>query len=251
MRRLWWLAALCLPVFLIALAPAEWLLQRAQTRVPGLVWSGAGGSIWHGRVATLQLAGWQLQNLQWQLSPWSLLTLKPGVQLRCDGPALRAAAHLQIDRHGQLAISDLVADAPAATLAPLLRYPGIQLDGQLQARVSAIGLQLAAGAPPLLQRLDGQLEWSAASVRTPLGLGQLGGLQLQARSEADAVIVASLRDTQDLIGLQAELRWQDGALQINARARHQQAAQIANFFRLFARDNGDHYSLEWSWRPPT
>lgn len=251
MRRLWWLAALCLPVFLIALAPAEWLLQRIQARVPELSWSGAEGSIWNGKVARVQFAGWPVQDLHWQLSPWSLLKLKPGLQLRCDGPALRAQAHVQIDRHGQLQVSELVADAPATTLAPLIRYPGIQLDGELQARFSAIGVQLAAGAPPQLQRLDGQLDWSAASVRTPLGLGQLGGLQLQARSEADAVIAATLRDTQELIGLQAELRWQDGALQINARARHQQAAQIANFFRLFARDNGDHYSLEWVWRPPS
>ncbi len=125
-----------------------WLPARVVTdRLPD-AWraSGPDGTLWNGSLQSIDIAGWRLREIRWQLSPASALLgrLAAHVETRVSGGALATDASISL--FGAVSIDTLVADGPIAPLASRLNLP--VSGGQYQVRIDA--LRIVDGWPTRL-----------------------------------------------------------------------------------------------------
>ncbi len=67
-------------VFLVILAPAAWWLKLVP--LPSQIQLGpVSGTLWQGQIQAVSLNGYVLQQVNWQLKPWALLTGKLALSL--------------------------------------------------------------------------------------------------------------------------------------------------------------------------
>ncbi len=147
---------LLLLVLVLQQAPARLLAPALSER--GVVASGFSGTLWRGGVASLALpvSGRYLQlgRVQWRVSPWSLLWLRPELNLESRWGAQRGRAELSASAWGGVLLHelDLVLDAGLSRL-----WLPVELRGQLELNGRELGWSESA-----IRSGGGSLVWRQA-----------------------------------------------------------------------------------------
>ncbi len=169
LRWLSWLVLLLVfVVVLLVRAPARLLpmvLPEAQVSLQGLE-----GTLWHGRASralfNTSAGPIQLGELEWRLSPASLLTLSPTIALESHWGDQNGAAEVTLRGRNDVVLRDVDMTIDAGLLQQLAP---VAMDGRLA--LTASYLHLTDGLPVQAQgRLVWeQGAWNAPRARLPLG----------------------------------------------------------------------------------
>jgi general secretion pathway protein N len=111
---------LCFLLFVITTIPAGII----RTVVPAdIQLIGIEGTLWAGRVRMIQYAGYQLQETEWDLHPFSLLTGRMALTIESKLPGGFARGDVSAGLTGSVSIRDFTAAAPFAPIAQTLQLP--------------------------------------------------------------------------------------------------------------------------------
>lgn len=156
-------------VFLVILAPAAWWLKLVP--LPSQIQLGpVSGTLWQGQIQAVSLNGYVLQQVNWQLKPWALLTGKLALSL--DIGQIRqttlpyAKAQLAYGFSGlQLESSQL--RLPVEPIIPLLK---LRLPFQVAASgTMLVNIQQFSMGQPWCEQLAGKASWLDAKFQAPSG----------------------------------------------------------------------------------
>lgn len=218
-------------IFLLARWPANHAWQQIDDLgmlPPRLQVNTVAGTIWHGELQQLNVAGMAINRVRWQVRFGTLLVGRLGVDIDAatEGGFLRGRIHLSPMRLGAEKISGRL---PAKRLEPIIaRYSPMptQVDGQLALAVE----NLAINHDGTIQRLDGRLAWQQGRVEVDNTLFELGGLMSDLQAN-DGIIHGKLSDDGGPLALdgQWELR-PNGHYRLDAqpRARDQASNALRN-----------------------
>ncbi len=218
-------------MFLLARWPASHAWQQFDDRgmlPPRVQVDTVAGTIWHGELQQLSVAGMTINRLRWQVRFGALLRGRLGVDLdaRTEGGFLRGHVHLS---PLQLGADKINGRLPAKRLEPIVaRYSPIptQLDGQLALAVE----KLAMDHDGAVKQLNGRIAWQEGRIEADNTLFELGGLISDLRAN-DGVIHGKLSDDGGPLALDGQ--WQlrpDGRYRLDARpvARDQASDALRN-----------------------
>lgn len=202
--RWYWLVLLVLltAIFAVSQTPATWAAYF-MTQGNTLAMSGVSGTVWDGRarMSSIEIDNqhYSLGALRWQLSPMSLLGLRPcaDVDARLEGQQISGLACAGLD--GEVRVSDASIDAPANLVQAGVAVP---IEGQLSANLQT--LRMIDGQ---LRDLRGNLSWTNARVQVEGTWTNLGSFAAEARYDAEQdSLVADVFDLDGPLDLEAEVR---------------------------------------------
>ncbi len=170
-RRVWIVLAALVALLVAALAlwPASLAIAWFAPENSPLRYGGVQGTVWSGRLSGASVSGLRLGDVDWTLSPWSLLLRRPQVALRFSGD-LDGRAGLRREG-GVVALDDVELRFPARWLEPALDLPGMSLTGRV---VLTVPRGTVHGV--LLADLQGTAVWLDAGMRgaANAALGEFG-----------------------------------------------------------------------------
>ena len=198
-RLRWWLLLLVLTlVFAITQVPATWaayLITQGNT----LGMSGVNGTAWQGRASmtSVEIDGipYSLGELRWQLSPVSLLLLRPCANVISELERQRIEGRVCAGISGRVSVSDASIDAPATLVQAGIPMP---LDGQLAATISTLVLR-----GEQLHDLQGRLSWTNARVQAEGNWISLGSYASEFNYDGQGAIIAQVFDLDGPVDLDA------------------------------------------------
>ncbi len=140
-------------VFAVSLIPARTLTNQLPEYVR---FGGVEGSLWNGHIRSLDINGWQLNDMQWTLKPGALLLgrLSASIATRVAGGEFNADVSVSV--FGAISVNNMNAIGPIAPIAARLNLPvsgghyEVQLDELNVADawpVSVIGTAQVTGVP--------------------------------------------------------------------------------------------------------
>lgn len=176
--RWYWLVLLVVltAVFAVSRTPATWAAYF-MTQGNTLAMSGVSGTVWDGRarMSSIEIDNqhYSLGALRWQLSPMSLVGLRPcaDVDARLEGQQISGLACAGLD--GEVSVSNASIDAPANLVQAGVPVP---IEGQLAASLQT--LRMVNGQ---LQDLRGNLSWTNARVQADGAWASLGSFAAEAQ----------------------------------------------------------------------
>lgn len=198
--RLRWLLLLLILtlVFAITQIPATWAAYlMTQGNTMGM--SGVSGTAWQGRasMSSVEIDGipYSLGELRWQLSPGSLLLLRPCADVVTELERQRIEGRVCAGINGRVSVSDASIDAPATLIQAGIPVP---LDGQLAATISSLVLRNEQ-----LEDLQGRLSWTNARVQAEGNWTSLGSYASEFTYDGQGAIVAEVFDLDGPVDLDA------------------------------------------------
>lgn len=160
-------AFLLLLGFLLVQAPARIFTGFAGQ---GMYWSGVSGTVWNGRLASLQVQSpwgqWRLGEVSWRLKPWSLLLLRPQLDVTAEWRGQQVSGTVSVRPDRGLTITNSRAVLPAELAR--LWFP-VTVGGELSfasEHMEIEGAQLTRGHALVTWR---SADWTAVETPIPLG----------------------------------------------------------------------------------
>jgi general secretion pathway protein N len=185
-------------VALVALFPAR--VAYKLTAPPYVKMSGLSGTIWNGAAEEFSTNGLYLRNLEWRMSPLSLLTGKARLVVAGEPTSGFFESEVAASLSGKtITLSKLSAALPLAMFARASGVPGLKGDASLQIE----SLTLVSGRATALQ---GSMDVGNLVVPA-LARTSLGGYRADFFTQGEQ-IVASVEDTDGVVDLA-------GSLQVN------------------------------------
>jgi general secretion pathway protein N len=199
-------ALLVYVIFLLMTLPAA-LLLRALPLPNDLVLQGVDGTVWDGQVAVVRDRRMVVEQVNWQLSPWSLLLAEVRLQLKIGNrqSEIRGQAELVADLGG-ISIYQGHLELPAKYVSTLAKLPArSNLSGRIIYDIKAFEHGL-----PWCNILQGNVYWQDASfsnrmLKQPV---QLGLFRSELSCDQGQVVVA-IDGSQSPLKLNGELRLPD------------------------------------------
>lgn len=189
MKRFWIIAAivgLALAIALITL-PARVAWYFASKSAQNVQLSGLSGTFWRGSARQTVVAGRDLGRLDWQISPWTVLSLAPEMAVRVLGSEIEFEARAK--RVGaQLQLSALRLSADAAWMAPALGIPALTPTGKLSANFG----ELVLNNKGLPLRARGNIQWLQAGV-TGMAIANFGSFDMEINNRTPSGILGKIQ----------------------------------------------------------
>lgn len=189
--------ALGLPLyllFLVVLFPAaqtwRYAAEPLAKSVPGLSLAALDGSVWSGRAGSVVYRQALLGELNWQLSPLSLLLGKAQVKtlLQSDNGYLQSRVKTPLGG-GNVALADTEGQMPLGDLLRFTPYLPVVMEGRLSLNLP----ELEVAPDGRLVRAEGTVTWHQAAMSAPQELA-FGDLQMVLRTEAEGQVVGDITD---------------------------------------------------------
>ncbi len=203
-------------LFLIALFPAaqayRFAAEPLAKTLPELNLTGIEGSIWTGRAGMVVFRKALLGEVNWQLSPLSLVFGKAKIKalLQSDDGYLQSHVSTPLGG-GNVALADIEGQLPLGELLRFAPYLPVVLEGRVSLKLPV--LELGADGRPL--RAEGTVTWHQAAMSAPQAL-PLGDLQVVLRTEADGQLVGEIGDRGGPLKVAGTLQHSpDGSYRIN------------------------------------
>ncbi len=163
------LSVLFIVVFLVSSVvhmPIAWLLQHIPISSQVVI-RGATGTLWHGKAEGINLQKIDLGQLQWQFEPTELLSggfafstrFGRGAALDWNGKGI-----FGYSTNGPYAKGVLVSVKTASLMKQIKMAIPVKIEGQLELTLN--NYQFSA---PWCEMAEGELVWSDAQLKTPLG----------------------------------------------------------------------------------
>lgn len=172
--------------FLLITFPAERAFALLAEQAPKVRVAGLSGTAWSGKADVLQVEGRNLEKLQWQLKPWSVLFGQLELDVRLDGADVAGQASIALKSDGAIRLTDVDLRLSAAEMSKQFEVP-VDLGGQFN-----VQLQSAELMGQKLQSAEGVIRWQQAALISPFEQ-PLGEFVAQLSTEAD-VIKAQIKD---------------------------------------------------------
>ena len=236
-------------VFLLALLPASVVITLAP--LPNNInLSGVSGSIWSGSIESVTIQNRQLEQVQWQLSPWALLLGQAKLDLvignrgsAVNGKGLVIFSMSGIDAEG------LRFEAPTSFLLGNNRLP---FRTKVGGDISLFIEHLEQGAP-WCEQLNGNLFINSARVKNQFGNYPLGDIEL-GLSCVDGNVKVQSDETMNQLGFSGTLVLQaEKVVQLSAKIKETAAQpedlQQALVF-LGKKDSQGYYPISYQGRIP-
>jgi general secretion pathway protein N len=200
--------------FMIALFPAS-IAVKLVPLPKNVTLSGASGSIWSGKIETLNIQGRQIEQAQWQLSPWGLFLGEAKLDFvignrasTVNGKGMVTFSMSGIDAEG------LRFEAPSSFLLGKARLPfSTKVDGEFSLFVNTL-----QQGTPWCEQLNGKVFLNHVQVKNQFGNYPLGDIELGLSCE-DGNIKVSSDETMNTLGL-------DGTVLVKADKMIQVSAKI-------------------------
>jgi general secretion pathway protein N len=231
-------------IFVVATLPASWIYGHLlQSRLGGWTLYGVQGTLWEGRAMAVKSRNLRLENLHWDLHPWSLLWGRVEAALQFKYATAPGAMVVGRSFTGTWHVDDVTLQLPAARLTPLLRLPGAELGGKVAVELSALTAKQGR-----VTAASGSVTWEAAAVRKPVAV-ELGDFTVDLKTTADGVN-GTLLDHGGAVQAQGLLKLSaDGRYRFTATfaSRDPQKSLITQGLRLFGTPGPDgrvKYSAE-------
>ncbi len=236
-------------VFLIALLPASVVVRLAP--LPNTIsLSGVSGSIWSGSVETVTIQKRQLEQVQWDLSPWSLFLGKAKLDLVIGnrGSAVNGKGLVTLSMSG-IKAQGLRFEAPGSFLIGNTRLP---FRTKVGGDISLFIEELAQGQP-WCEQLSGKVFLNSAKVKNQFGDYPLGDIEL-GLSCVDGNVKVNSDETMNLLGLSGTVLLQaEKMVQVSAKIKEtpsqpEDLKKALSF--LGKKDSQGYYPISYQGRIP-
>jgi len=222
-------------LLIIWLAPAK-LIKGLISSNSKIEVSGLEGTVWSGRVDQLDIKGWHLEELDYELGFFTLLTGNVGGRAQLNKGNIIGSLDFETDGETNLSIGDASVETEAYLFEKYLPFPGIKLDG-------AISTQdlYATFENKKPQRLDGFTTWDDASITIRNNVIKLGKFQINWTTDpASQLIVGNIVETVNELGLQGRITIDKaGLFEFKGSISSKIQKNIYNTFLLFADGQAD------------
>ncbi|GGD76990.1 type II secretion system protein N [Lacimicrobium alkaliphilum] len=226
-------------VFLIAKLPAEQLVARVDLP-DNLKVQNVSGTLWQGQIEQMSIQGIPIRRLEWQLSPWGLLTGKAVLDLQAGN--IRNPEELSLT--GEVSLSkdavgarDLMIYVPADLIIAQLPLP-LPVNARGRFKVNLQELDYARQC----QSLEGTGQWLNAEVAGAQGYIPLGNFDAGLSCRDNAVLVSI--EEPNSFGLSAEAAISPELnIRVNGRFRPSQdlPQEVHEAARLFGQPDDQGY----------
>ncbi|MEI6858792.1 MAG: type II secretion system protein N [Shewanella sp.] len=236
-------------VFLLALLPASIAINLAP--LPNNISvSGISGSIWSGSIESLIIQNRQLEQVQWQLSPWALFLGQAKVDLvignqgsAINGKGLVIISTSEIDAEG------LRLEAPISFLLGNNRLP---FSTKMSGGISLFIDHFDQGTP-WCEQLSGKLFINSIGVKNQFGNYPLGDIEL-ALACVDGNVEMKSDETMNQLGFSGTLVLQQNkTVQVSAKIK-ETASQPEDLKKALAflgqKDSQGYYPISYQGRVP-
>ncbi len=192
-------------LFLLAAIPAQQIWQfipqqnRAQLQISHLQ-----GSLWSGKVDSLQIRNLSLGQLDWDLNLLPLFLGQIALDTKIRGPLGELQSHITLSTDGSLQATDLSGRIPAESLNPYT------LPATLQGEISLNVQKFLFQANQQLQ-VDGEMHWRNASI-SMLQSVELGDVRLLAKADGNGSVV-HINNEKSALGI-------EGTIKLGANGRY-------------------------------
>lgn len=175
-------------LFVVILFPADrmyaWLQQRGES---SLQLYQVSGTVWQGQVGRLRVAGFDLENVGWQLHPWALLMGRLEMEVGIAGAGADVGLVLGRNLSGSYFVRQRGEFLAMTALEALLNKQPYGLTGEISLDLDDI--RLIDGK---LENITGSLHWRQAGLAEPLDI-QVGDFELSLET-LDGVLQGTLTD---------------------------------------------------------
>lgn len=124
-------------LFAIAGIPARIISSQLDKIVPGGL-SGVEGTVWSGRVRSLNINGWQLRDTHWDMNPAALLLGRLSASLTTRTAGGEITTHASVSLSGAISVRNLEAAGPIVPIAAKFNLP--VSGGRYRFRLSALDI---------------------------------------------------------------------------------------------------------------
>lgn len=150
------------PASLVSMAAARWAPQIHMSEPTGTIWRGQSDQV----MVTFNQAKLELGKLNWKLSPLSVLTINPSVDITIEAPAHQAQVRVSATRDQVVTVDKMEGEFPLSMLEP---WVPLLVKGDLAFVVDHIVFTRKE-----LLAIDGvfnlqQADWLGGDVDMPLG----------------------------------------------------------------------------------
>lgn len=236
-------------VFLIALLPASFVVKMAP--IPnGISLNGVSGSIWSGSIEAVEIQKRQLEQVQWQLSPWGLFLGQARLDLvignrgtAVNGKGLVTLSMSGVDAEG------LRFEAPSSFLLGNSRLPfRTKIGGDISLFVETL-----EQGTPWCEQLNGKLFLNSANVTNQFGNYPLGDIEL-GLSCVDGNVRVKSDETMNQLGLAGTVVLQaEKVIQVSAKIK-ETPSQPEDLKKALAflgkKDSQGYYPISYQGRVP-
>lgn len=187
--------------------PAAWGVWLAAKSAPGLWMSTPEGTLWRGKARSAQydVPGQPpvaLGTVTWRLSPWSLVALKPCVDLTASAPSQNISGTVCASVGGTTEAKDFMLDAPIAVLGEYLPLP---LSGDFSLQILR-GKLMADGT---IEDLDARYSWQRARAEFDGNWYNFGSIAGTAVANGQGGVLAKIFELEGPYKVNLEGDWQD------------------------------------------
>ncbi len=184
--------------FLLTTFPAERAFALLSEQAPNVRAAGLSGTAWSGQARVLQIEGRNLEKLQWQLKPWSVLFGQLELDIQLDGVDVAGRASIGLQPDGGIQLTDVDLSLTAAEISTQFQVP-VDLGGQF-----IVQLQSAELMGQKIQSAEGVIRWQQAALSSPFAQ-PLGEFVAQLTTEGEDI--------------KAQVKDEGGPLQLDGIAR--------------------------------
>jgi len=203
--------------FLIAFLPAS-VSMSLMPENKNFAVSGVSGTLWSGQASRIKVSNQTLDNIRWQLSPFSLLTGSLGLNLQVKDKAMPTRGDVTLGLGNSVSADNLKTRFDAALLEPIINVRGVNLSGTIALDIEEIAISQQVSEEKKTAEImidDATLEvaWDKANVSSKMGAASLGSLIIKLRKVEDGKLEIKVREIDDVTGMNATfLLSRDGKL---------------------------------------
>ncbi|MDF0534567.1 type II secretion system protein N [Shewanella yunxiaonensis] len=236
-------------IFMVVLFPAR--IAAALAPLPaGIKLSGVSGSLWNGQAQLVNIGPRQLEQLQWQLSPWALLTgtVKAQIQIGSRASAVNGKGLVSWSAKG-VSAKNLRLDAPIGFLVGGSKLP---LHTVLSGDIS-LNLDIAEQGLPWCAALNGKLFLNQFDLKNQFGDYPLGNIEFGLQCVQGQLQLAT-DDEKNTIGVAGTVLLKDKMqMEVNGRMRRtdSQSQDLQQSLVLLGKpDASGNYPIKYNGRIP-
>ena len=232
MSRLPWALALIVLFLVTMLANAPARLLARVLPAGQVVMQGFEGTVWDGSasrcIIQLPVGYLHLGSVRWSLSPWSLLTLAPRVQVESKWGQQTAAGALQLRGSQDLVVEDFEGRVGADLLR---QFAPLAVGGSFTVQLAM--LELKDGLP---YQAEGRLVWQQATWLSSRGPVALGSYALDVAQPEGAALVGDVLTLNGPLEAKGEVRIDGRRYELDVFAGGDSAlnAELRNALALLA-----------------
>ncbi|HWV14127.1 MAG TPA: type II secretion system protein N [Cellvibrio sp.] len=175
--------------FVISHIPAVWGAYL-MTRDGNLGMTGVSGTLWSGRasLASVKVKGadYSLGQMTWELSPFSLLLLKPCAKIETQMDSQQMNGRVCVGLNGSMDVSKATISLPTRLMQMQLPLP---VDGKFNLYLDSLAMKNNQ-----VSNLQGKLGWSEAKVFNGVGWMDIGGFGADLADDGNAGVSVHVFD---------------------------------------------------------